>query len=128
MNKTRVLLFASVIAAAMIFGGVMGATVFARSALNTAGNALAAVSAASPSPQSNENATHEQGETAAQEAAENNGTAHRGAGPGGHPCGGPGHSNETSSHEANESSAVEAAENAACPAGTPSTTTPPTSG
>ena len=112
MNSTRLVVFASVIAAAMIFGGVMGATVFAR--MNGVSPALAALSATSPSPQSNENATHEQGETAAQEAAENNGTARHG-GPGGHPCGGPGHSNETSAHETGESAAVEAAENAACP-------------
>jgi len=105
MNKTRLAVFASVIAAAMIFGGVMGATLFAR---GTFSNALAA---ASPSPtfKSNEDPTHEKGESAAQEAAENNGTFHPG-GPGG--PGGPGahQSNESAAHEAGESAAQEAAE------------------
>jgi len=117
MNKTRLILFASVIGAAMIFGGVMGATVFARGTLS---NALAAIpAAASPSPtfKSNEDATHEKNESAAQEAAENNGTFHPagpgGPGAGGRPCGG--HSNEDATHEKSESTAQEAAENAACP-------------
>jgi hypothetical protein len=100
MKKTDTLVFASVVAAAMIFGGVMGATVLAKSTLTSANAALAA---ASPTPKSNEDATHEKGETAAQETAENNGTAHFG-GPGAGP------SNETSAHEATESAAREAAE------------------
>jgi hypothetical protein len=103
MNKTRTVAFASTVAAAMLAGGVLGA------------NLLANVSAASPSPspaaslgtfKSNEDPTHEKGETAAREAAENNGTFHPG-GPGG-PGGGP--SNETAAHEATESAAREAAE------------------
>jgi len=102
MDRTRVFLFASVVAAAMVFGGVLGATVLARSTLTPAS---AALTAASPSPtfKSNEDATHEKAETAAQEAAENNGTAHHG-GPGSGP------SNETAAHEAGESAAQEAAE------------------
>jgi hypothetical protein len=100
MKKTDTLVFASVVAAAMIFGGVMGATVLAKSTLTSANAALAA---ASPTPKSNEDATHEKGETAAQETAENNGTAHFG-GPGAGP------SNETAAHEATESAAREAAE------------------
>ena len=102
MDRTRVLLFASVVAAAMVFGGVLGATVLARSTVTPASAALAA---ASPSPtfKSNEDATHEKAESAAQETAENNGTFHPG-GPGG------GQSNETSAHEAGESAAQEAAE------------------
>ena len=84
----------------MVFGGVLGATVLARVAYTPAAAALAA---ASPSPQSNENATHEAGESAAQETAENNGTFRPG-GPGGGP------SNETPAHEAGESAAREAAE------------------
>ena len=115
MNRTRVIFFASVIAAAMVFGGVVGATVLARTTLTPA------LAAASPSPagHSNETATHEQGETAAQEAAENNGTARPG-GPGGHACGG--HSNEDAAHEKAETAAQEAAENAACPSPAASTT------
>src|SRR5579859_3026554 len=107
MNKTRTVAFASTVAAAMLFGGVLGATV------------LANVSAASPSPtpaaspgtfKSNEDPTHEKGESAAQEAAENNGTFRPG-GPGG--LGGPGKqaSNEDPTHEKSESAAREAAEN-----------------
>ena len=104
----------------MIFGGVVGATAFAGSTLTPAIAALTATSP-SPTPKSNEAATHESGESAAQEAAENNGTAHFG-GPGGHPCGG--HSNEDATHEKTETAAQEAAENAACP--TPSTSAAPT--
>ena len=117
MNRTRVIVFASVIAAAMVFGGVMGATVAAR---NTITPALAALAAASPTPtfRSNEDATHEKNESAAQEAAENNGTFHPGGpGVGGHPCGG--HSNEDATHEKGETAAQEVSENAACPAPSP---------
>ena len=87
--------------------------------------ALAALTAASPSPtfKSNEDPAHERNESAAQEAAENNGTARHGdGGPGHRPCGG--HSNEDKTHEAQESAAQEAAENAACPTPTPAATTP----
>jgi len=102
MKKTDTLVFASVVAAAMIFGGVMGATVLARSTVTPASAALTATSPA-PLPKSNEATTHETGETAAQEAAENNGTARPG-GPGAGP------SNEDPTHEATESAAREAAE------------------
>jgi len=112
MDRTRLILFASLVAAAMIFGGVMGATVLARTTLTGASAALAAASP-TPSFKSNESATHEAGESAAQEAAENNGTFRPGAGAGGHPCGG--HANEDATHEKAETAAQEAAENAACP-------------
>ena len=101
MNKTRAVAYASTVAAAMLFGGVLGATV------------LANVNAASPSPspaaspgtfKSNEDPTHEKGESAAQEAAENNGTFHPGGGLGGGP------SNESPAHEATESPSREASE------------------
>lgn len=106
MDRTRILVFASVVAAAMVFGGVLGATVLARVAYTPA---AAAAAAASPSPtfKSNESASHEAGESSAREAAENNGTAF---GPGGHGGPGGGPSNETSAHEAGESAAQEAAE------------------
>jgi hypothetical protein len=101
MKKTDTLVFASVVAAAMIFGGVMGATVLAKSTFTSANAANAVASAA---PKSNEATTHESGETTAQETAENNGTARpAGAGPAGP-------SNEDPTHEATESSAREAAE------------------
>lgn len=117
MYRSRVILFASVVAAAMVTGGVIGA-------VSAGATPLAALAASSPSPtfHSNESATHESGESAAQEQAENNGTFHPG-GPGGafnggHPCGG--HSNEDATHEKGESASVEAGENAACPPATAS--------
>jgi uncharacterized membrane protein len=99
-NRSRTLVFALVVVAAMLFGGVVGATVLAKSALNTVN---AATATPTPTPRSNEAATHESGESAAQETAENNGTA-RHNGPGNGP------SNETAAHEAGESAAREAAE------------------
>jgi hypothetical protein len=103
MNKIRVLLFGSALTAAMIVGGVIGATGLAKSPVTLAN---AAFSVASPTPtfKSNEAAAHETGETAAQEAAENSGT--RPAGPAG------GHPNEAAAHEAGETAAREAAETA----------------
>ena len=62
---------------------------------------------------SNEDATHEAGESAAVEAAEDAGVRPGGGGPGGRP-------NEDATHEASESAAREAAEDA----GTTTTTTP----
>ena len=103
MDKTRVVVFASVVAAAMVFGGVLGATVLARTTFTPANAAPLAATSPSPIPHSNEDATHEAGESAAQEAAENNGTFR----PGGH---GGGPSNESAAHEAGESAAQEAAE------------------
>jgi hypothetical protein len=102
MNKTRILLFGSLVAAAMIFGGFIGATVLAKSTLTPAS---AAAAAASPAPtfKSNETAAHEKGETATREAAENSGQ--RPGGTGGHP-------NENATHEAGETAAREAAETA----------------
>jgi uncharacterized membrane protein len=103
MNKSRSLIFGSVVVASMIFGGVVSATVFAKTSLPFN------VNAASPSPasfKSNEATAHENSESAAQETAENNGTFHP-AGAGG-PGGGP--SNETAAHEASEPAARESAE------------------
>jgi hypothetical protein len=104
-NKSRTLLLGSAVAASMVFGGVIGATVLAKSTLTPAN--AAPFAAASPAPNSNEDPAHEAGETAAQEAAENNGTAR--------PAGA-GHPNETAAHEAAETPAREAAEHAAAPA------------
>jgi len=100
-NKTRTLLLGSAVAASMLFGGVIGATVLAKSTLTPAN--AAPLAAASPIPKSNEATAHEAGETAAQEAAENNGTARHGGG---------GQPNETAAHETAETAAQEAAENA----------------
>src|ERR1700730_12300900 len=112
VNKTRNLLFGSLVAASMLVGIVLGATVLAKSAFTPASAAAAATSPPSPGFKSNEDPAHEKGESAAQEAAENSGQRPFG--------GGPGHSNETPAHEAGESAAREAAENAA-----PHATPPP---
>jgi hypothetical protein len=114
MITTRTLVFASVVAAAMIFGGVLGATAMSRSTL-TAGSAASAATSPTPGFKSNEDPTHEKGESAAQETAENNGTFHP-AGPGGAFSG---HSNEAAGHEAGESAAREAQENAAAASPSP---------
>lgn len=110
MNKTRSLIFGSVVVASMIFGGIVSAAIFART--QSPLNVFAASSAASPSPtpfKSNEATAHEAGESAAQETAENNGTFRPG-GPGGPGGPGSGPSNETAAHEATESAARESAE------------------
>lgn len=110
MNKTQILLFGSVVAAAMIVGGVIGATGLVKSPVA----AFAAAASPSPTPKSNEATTHESGETAAREAAENSGQAFGPGGPGG------GHPNENAAHESGESAAREATENAGgAPAATP---------
>lgn len=110
MNKTRTLLLGSALAAAMVVGGVVGATGLAKSPVTSANAALAAASPA-PTFKSNETPAHEAGETAAHEAAENSGQ--RPGGTGGHP-------NETAAHEAGETAAREAAENAGVkPSSTP---------
>ena len=108
MDRTRVILFASVVTAALVVGGLVGAAA-ARGNLSAGATPLAVLAASSPSPtfKSNENATHETGESASQETAENNGTFHPG-GPGG--PGPNGQSNESATHEAGESASREAAE------------------
>ena len=123
MNRARVFLFGSVVAAALVVGAVIGAS--ANGWALTPVNAAGIFAAASPTPSfhSNETPSHESGESASRETAENNGTFHPGGpgGPGfngGHPCGG--HSNEDATHEKGETAAQESRENAACPA----TTTP----
>ena len=101
MNKTRILLFGSLVAAAMVVGGVIGATGLVRSPVA----AFAATASPTPTPKSNEATTHESGETAAREAAENSGQGFGPGGPGG------GHSNETAPHETGETATRETAEN-----------------
>jgi hypothetical protein len=44
MNKTRVLIFGAVVAAAMIFGGVVGATVLGKTTLTSVSAAITAAS------------------------------------------------------------------------------------
>ncbi len=106
MKRKPALTFALVISAALVLGVVLGVTALANSGNALAHGTFLAAASPSPSPRSNETASHEQNETAAQEAAENNGTFHPG-GPGGHS----GPSNESASHEAGETAAQEAAEN-----------------
>jgi hypothetical protein len=105
MERTRGILFASVVTAALVVGGLVGA-VAARTNLAAGATPLSVLAASSPSPtfKSNEDAAHEAGESAAQETAENNGTFHPG-GPGPN-----GQSNESATHEAGESATREAAE------------------
>ena len=105
MKNSRALVLAASASAAVVFGGLMfGMNAFAKS---PAANFLAA---ASPSPtfKSNEDPTHEKGESAAREQAENNGTFH--PGPGG-PGPNGGKSNEDPTHEQSETPAREASEN-----------------
>lgn len=109
MNKTRILLFGSLVAAAMVVGGVIGATGLVKSPVA----AFAAAASPTPTPKSNEATTHESGETAAREGAENSGHGFGPGGPGG------GHSNETATHETGETATREAAESAG---GTPPAT------
>ena len=108
MHRTRVIVFASVVTAALVVGGLVGAAA-ALTNLSAGATPFAVLAASSPTPtfKSNENAAHEAGESAAQEAAENNGTFHPG-GPGG--PGPNGQSNESAAHEAGESASREAAE------------------
>ena len=106
MKRKPALTFALVISAALVLGVVLGVTALANSGNALAHGTFLAAASPSPSPRSNETASHEQNETAAQEAAENNGTFHPG-GPGGQH----GPSNESASHEAGETAAQEAAEN-----------------
>jgi hypothetical protein len=110
MNKTRILLFGSLVAAAMIVGGVIGATGLVKSPVA----AFAATGSPTSTPKSNEATTHENGESATREAAENSGQGFGPGGPGG------GHPNENAAHESGESAAREAAETA----GVKPTTTP----
>ena len=121
MKRKPALTFALVISAALVLGVVLGVTALANSGNALAHGTFLAAASPSPSPRSNETASHEQNETAAQEAAENNGTFRPGAG--GHPC--DGHSNEDATHEKGETAAQETAEAAACPTPTSSTTTSP---
>ena len=118
MHMARRLLLAAGITAVLVAVGIAGTAAFATTAGFARPNAAASPNAQSPgSFKSNEAATHETGETAAQEAAENSGTR---PGPGG--CHAP---NENATHEGGESAAREAAEGSAkCPAtGAPPTAT-----
>src|SRR5260370_2016103 len=97
MNKTRSLIFGSVVVASMIFGGIVSATVFARTGSQFNVNAASAAASPSPGPfKSNEAAAHETRENAAQETPENNATFHPRlpAGPAARPV------NQPPSHEA----------------------------
>ncbi len=99
MSNSRIA-FVSAIVGAMFIGGVIGANAVSNHLI-----APASAATASPTPgfHSNETASHEAGESAAREQAENNGTFQPGGGPNGM-------SNETSAHEAGESASREASE------------------
>ena len=116
MFNARKLLLIAGVAGVMFAAGIVGAGVMAASSVGRTPTLSALFTATStPTPKSNEATTHESGESAARETAENNGTAHLG-GPGA------GHSNEAATHEATEPAAREATENA----GTPPAATSPT--
>src|SRR3979490_1628015 len=100
MNKTRTLLCGSRVAGAMLVGMVLGATILSKSSFSPA-NAFAATATPPPAFKSNEDPTHEKGETATQETAENSGQRPFGGG------GLNGHSNEDPTHETGESAARE---------------------
>ena len=104
MNKSRVLLLASAIALVAGLAGVAGVNALAK----TPPALVHAAASPTPTFKSNEDPAHEKNESAAQEAAENNGTFHPGPGglgaPGNHP------SNEDPTHEKSETAAREAAE------------------
>jgi hypothetical protein len=100
---------AGAIAGSMVVGGVIGAAMYSASTISAAAASPTPTPSASTAPgagtfKSNEDPTHEQGESATREADENSGKAFAG-GVGGH---GP---NEDPAHEAGESAAREAAEN-----------------
>jgi hypothetical protein len=124
VSQARRIVTAGAIAGSMLVGGVIGAVLYGASTISAAAATPSPTPSASASPgagtfKSNEDPTHEQGESATREADENSGKAFAGGrgGPGGH---GP---NEDATHEAGESAAQEAAENARhsqAPTATPS--------
>jgi hypothetical protein len=123
-RRSRVLLCVGA-AACLIAGGALSGS------LGIAGAASSSSTTPSATFKSNEDPAHEATESAAREAAEDNGTAgpfgdHRGhrdfGGPGDHGGPGPGHFNEDPAHEAAESPAREAQEDGT--QGGSTTTTP----
>ncbi|MDP9238681.1 MAG: hypothetical protein M3P30_15005 [Chloroflexota bacterium] len=116
MNKMRQWWLAAAGGAVLI--AVIGAgAVMAQTPSTTPGaSGTPATGAPSGAFKSNEDPTHEAGETAEQEAAEDAGKGH------GHGGFRGGKSNEDPAHEASESSEREAQEDAAQPSASPSTT------
>ncbi len=105
MNRVRASVLAAAIAGSMVVGGAIGAVLYGVTTISAAAaTSPTPTPAATTIPRSNEAATHEAGETAAQESTENT------SGPGG--PGGAFKPNETAAHEATESAAREAQENA----------------
>ena len=87
MNRFTNLAVAGAIAVSGVMGGVIGAAMVGASAASNATPAAATAPAAPAAGtfHSNEDPSHEAGESAAREAAENNGTATFGPGGGGVP-------------------------------------------
>jgi hypothetical protein len=77
MNRMRRMLVGVAMGGSLLTGGVIGATIAGPLGVSAATSSSAAATAASPSTTgtfvSNENATHEAGESAAREAQENAG-------------------------------------------------------
>jgi hypothetical protein len=103
MRRMRSLVLAPALLAAAVVGGAVAPNLFSAGAATPATSTGA--TGATGAFKSNEEATHEAGESAAREQAENNGTATFG-----HHEGASG-SNEDAAHEAGESAAREQAEN-----------------
>lgn len=89
MNRMRNTLVGAGLVGAMALGGAIGPVLFSAGSAGAATSSTAtptttstAAAPASGQFHSNESASHEQGESAAREAAENNGTATYGPGPG----------------------------------------------
>jgi hypothetical protein len=119
--SVRKALAATGIVAVSIAGGAVGATLFGTANADTPSPSPTTESGTAGTPHSNEDPAHEAGESAAREAAENNGTAdfgHHGDGAGGFGGRFRGGSNEDPTHEAGESAQREAAENEAANGGT----------
>lgn len=76
MNKVRLTIAGAAVAGSMLVGGVIGATVSGASAINAAAATPSPTPPASAAPfRGNEEPTHEKGETAVREAAEDAGRA-----------------------------------------------------
>ena len=107
MRVSRKLPLSAAIGGAMLAAGVFGYALVTPGSSGAQTTTTVTTKPASGTPHSNEDATHEKGESAQREADENSGKAFAGRGQGGHFT-----PNEGSAHEKGESAAREAQENA----------------
>ena len=106
MRVTRKLPLGAAIGGAMLAAGAFGYAVFTPGSSGAQTTTTVTTKPAGGTPHSNEDPTHEKGESAQREADENSGKAFAGRGRGGHTP------NEDPAHEKGESAAREAQENA----------------